>query len=532
MLVGRLAIIGGLSVLGIAVMGSRAVSLAYGLVGATAVASTAAVLASSRSTRIWKRTPAGLAVLDSLLLGVIVHFGGGLDGPLAVFFFVHALYAGYMLGARGGLYLALIDIAVLSASGILNVNGLNPAEGSKMVRYLAAAPQELTYRYIVLRLTLHACLLITAGLVSGYLSDTLRRESGRLREALDALLESNARSRDILESLVDGVLAMGADGEPLSANSAARRMLGLGERWQDDLAASPVRRLMTHHADSGGAGGNIDLVLGDRILECRTGGFDRGPSREPGVLLVMTDVTELRHLRSRLEERDKLAVIGRLSATMAHEIRNPLASISGAAQVIRSSGQEGGHLDRMVDLIVGQTRRASDIIEGYLELARGSRNQDEAEVRLDLLVDEAVDTARRSYATGTALKVRSLSEAVVRGRESRLSQLAGNLIRNSVEAVEHTEGGTVEVEVAVDTAGGSAVLRVCDNGPGMPADMLPRATEPFLTTREYGTGLGLYVVRRVAEEHNGSVSFRNIETGGLEVTVSIPLAGSIREAGA
>jgi two-component system sensor histidine kinase PilS (NtrC family) len=522
-LVGRLSVLGVLASLGIVFLGVEKVGLALGLTAAAAVVTTAltASIAGRRSI-----LPASLLpFFDSILLGVIVHYAGGVDGPFSIFFFIHALYAGNVLGVRGGFYCALLDTLILGVSGQLMIMHVGPVAGSQLLTFLTTSKSaDLTYSYLGLRVFLHACLLITSGLVSGYLTEKMRSQTGRLREALDALKTSNARSREILESLSDGILVFDSDFNPIRANSAAREMLGLGADWESGIRSTQIYPVLKRTGMAGNFPDFMDIVSGSRIFECRVGRFEQDGRDIPGVILVLTDVTELRNLRSQLAEREKLAVIGRLSATMAHEIRNPLASISGAAQVIRSGCEEPVR-ERMSDLIVGQARRASDIIEGYLELARGSRPEADEEVHLEHVVYEAAETARNTYAAGIEVRTGPVPEAIVRGRERRLLQLLGNLLRNAAEALEEVPGGAVEISLVPDRSSGFARLAISDNGPGIPGEVLARATEPFYSTREYGTGLGLYVVRRVVDEHGGELHLRNRPEGGLEVTVLLPLAG-------
>ncbi|NLP04630.1 PAS domain-containing protein [Candidatus Fermentibacteria bacterium] len=527
MLVGRLVILGGLSAFGIAVLGAARINLAYGMTGAGAVVSTTAFAAWYRARPVSRLLPAAMIVFDSLLLGAIVHFAGGLDGPFAALFILHALYAGNVAGTRGGFYVALLDTFVLAASGFTAIVSGMPAGGTELLEFLGqGVPIELSTRYVFLRVLLHACLLIPAGLASGYFSETLGRESGRLKEALDALRTSTARSRDILRNLSDGILLIDGDGTPLSLNPSARRMLGLGSDWQEAVRSTEIYRILRNRNPAEGFPDRIDVVADDRIIECKLGEFEPGSPVESGaVLAVLTDVTELRTLRSRLEEREKLAVFGRLSATMAHEIRNPLASISGAAQVLRSGAFDRSRFDSLVDLIVVQSKRTSDIIEGYLELARGSTRDDTGDLRLDLVLSEVIDSARRGFAGGATIGAGPFPEVVVTGREHRLSQMFGNVIRNACEALEGTPNPEVSVHLDVDRLSRRAVVTVADNGPGVPEGILSMVTEPFFTTKEYGTGLGLYVARRVLEEHSGSMALRNRVAGGLEVEIVLPLAG-------
>ena len=421
--------------------------------------------------------------------------------------------------------MAVLDTLILSASGMLTLAGRGPVDGSAMIARLGLeASADLSGQYIALRVFLHALLLLSIGIVSGYLTELLKKQSGRLQDVLEAVRANRAGSRDILENLADGILVLDASGEPIGVNPALRGMLSLGDGWEHGVRKTQLYRLLAGYQRAGAFPDNIDLVTDDKILECRMGVFHDSYSEKPGAMAVLSDVTELRNLRSRLEEREKLAVVGRLSATMAHEIRNPLASISGAAQVIRSGDMDRQGEDRMLIMIIDQARRASDIIEGYLEVARGGRMREETELRLDMLLRGVVEGARNSYASSITVAMDALPEVTIRGKEQRLVQIFDNLLRNAAEALDSVENGRVDVGLSCEADRVRVTLR--DNGPGMPPDALARASEPFFTTKEFGTGLGLYVARRVAEEHDGSISIEAPEGGGLVVNVDLPVTGA------
>ena len=521
----RLAVLGSLCAFGIAVLGSSQVRAAY-LVATAILLGNSILYSILYSRKPESRLPAWLLCgLDALVIGVIVHFAGGIDGPFAMVFLLHALLAGYLLGIRGGSWMAVLDTLILSSSGMLTLSGRGPADGSAVIARLGLdASADLSGQYIALRVFLHALLLLSAGLVSGYLTELLRRQSGRLQDALETLRANRAGSRDILENLADGILVLDSGSHPLGANGSLRRMLSLGEDWEPEVRQTQLYRLLAGYQKAGAFPDNIDLVTDDKILECRMGVFNDSYGEEPGAMAVLSDVTEIRNLQSKLEEREKLAVVGRLSATMAHEIRNPLASISGAAQVIRTGGLDEAGEARMIEMIIDQSRRASDIIEGYLEVARSGKAREESEIRLDMLIRGVVEGARNSYARNVEIRLHPMPETTIRGRDQRLLQVFDNLLRNSAEALDSRTDGWIEVELV--HRGDRVKVTIRDNGPGMPPDTLAHASEPFFTTKEFGTGLGLYVARRVAEEHGGSISFSALEGGGLCVTVDLPETGA------
>ena len=526
---GRLILFGSLSVAGIFVLGTEGVLIAYAVVGMTVVAYTPVSL-------FWmRRRPASdlpvwtILLLDCLLMGVIIHLAGGVDGPLAVVMMLLPLTGGLLLGQRGGLGVAFAATAALLSSAYLEVVGIQVQFGSPLIAALRTEGElMLTIRYVGLRTFVLACLLVAAGVVSGYLSETLRRESGRVQNVLKALRETEARADEILGSMSDGVIVVDSAGNPLRANRSALELLGLGDRWRSDLPTSPVYSLLTDYLDTGSFPEALDVFVRDRILECRISGFRKGGDEPSGAIAVVSDVTELRHLRADLEEKEKMAVLGRLSATMAHEIRNPLASISGSVQLLRSKTLPPDGEERLMNLVVRESVRISDVLESYLELARPARAGEFESIELASLLEEVVELARRgSNGVGVEFEVNAGDEPVIEGSRARLSQLFGNIVRNAIQATEGVRRGRVVVNVSSckdSDVGSAATVEVRDNGCGVGPDILMRMTDPFVTTKDSGTGLGLFVARKVAEDHGGSISFESEEGSGTIVLVTLPVS--------
>ncbi|MBN1433111.1 PAS domain-containing protein [Candidatus Fermentibacterales bacterium] len=533
--VGRLIIIGSLCVAGMFVLGTENVLVTYAIVGLVAVLYTPfSLLWMNR--RPDSRAPVWtILLLDSLLLGVIVHLAGGVDGPMAVSMALPPLAAGLLLGQRGGLGVALECIVILTGSAWLEVNGIQVRFGSPLMAALRNKGEVLlTIRYAGLRTFVHACLLTSAGLISGYLSETLRKQAGRLQVVLDALRESQATADEILNSMTDGVVVVDTAGRPIRVNPAARLCLGLtGEDWKAGLRTSPVQGLLTDFLEKGSGPEQSDLSVGGRVLECRVSGFRNEQGDFSGAVAVFSDVTEVRSLRADLEEKEKMAVLGRLSATMAHEIRNPLASISGSIQLLRSKPLEAGGEERLMSLIVRESGRVSEILEGYLELARPARAFSRERIDLVALLEEALDLARRSMDDGgVELVLEAGARPVMEGSRARLTQVFGNLIRNAIEATEQRPDGRVVVRVGTEQYPGSgcdAVVRVVDNGCGIDPERLETIMDPFISSKDSGTGLGLYIARRAAEDHGGAISFESSPGRGTTVTVRLPLSHASKD---
>jgi two-component system sensor histidine kinase PilS (NtrC family) len=522
--VGRLAVLGTLSISGAFFLEQKGAGTEYVTAGLLAVLTTIFSLAFIHR-RPGSRFPYWfLAISDGFILGLMVHYGGGINGPFVIVFYFHVLAAGLLLGTRAGVIAAGLDIFILLASGLLVTSGHLIPSGSALLNVLIVSGQKtLTFEFILLRVCIEAALLLTIGLVSGYLSESLSKETGKLKMVLQNLADARARSRWIIESLSDGVVVVDNDGRPISINSAALSLLGISENWETGLAETRIASCLSSYLQDEQFPQTIEIVLGERVVECRLGRFMDGSGVPSGALAVLTDVTEARNLRGALEERDRLSFIGRLSATMAHEIRNPLASVSGAAQMLSRGGLDVTKTERMTSLIVRQSRRISELIEGYLELSRESRDYEMGAVHLADVLEDVIENIVHGIGREVDIEFEADDPCAVNGNAGRLNQLATNLIRNAIEAVSGREDGSVNVTVSRSEDGVSAELVVTDNGPGIPIELADRIWSPFFTTRQEGTGLGLYVSRKIAEDHRGSIGIERPADGGTRMVFTLPL---------
>ena len=241
-----------------------------------------------------------------------------------------------------------------------------------------------------------------------------------------------------------------------------------------------------------------------------------------GAICLLSDLTELAALQRQIQVKESLAALGELSAGIAHEFKNALATISGYAQMILSESQ--GDIAENSQRILDQTRAIAHVVTEFLKFARPMDLVNE-EVAMRPLVEriiEEVHDAIPRVEISTAGEFERLS-----GDEALLRQALLNLVRNAAEAVGGREsGGRVIVRGSVEATGGHAAQRisVSDNGPGIPASDLSKIFVPFYTTKANGTGLGLAIVQKIVVQHGGSVEARNQAEGGAEVIVWLPLS--------
>jgi signal transduction histidine kinase len=231
---------------------------------------------------------------------------------------------------------------------------------------------------------------------------------------------------------------------------------------------------------------------------------------------------EVRALETRMEQGERLAVVGNMAAAVAHELRNPLNAVSMGMQRLRAEFEPAPREEyvRMVDLVLGEVRRLNTIVEEFLSLARPMPLKHEPVV-VTALVEEVLALVE-PQARGTGITVRreiSPGLPVVQADRDRIKQVLLNLALNAIQAM--PSGGTLTLSAAA--AGGRLTVAATDTGSGIAADLLPRIFEPYLTTKAEGLGLGLAIARRIVEAHGGGISAASDPGRSTTVRFWLPL---------
>jgi signal transduction histidine kinase len=255
----------------------------------------------------------------------------------------------------------------------------------------------------------------------------------------------------------------------------------------------------------------------------------RGEGKINGAICLLTDLTELAALQQQVQLKENLAALGELSAGIAHEFKNALATISGYAQLIRAETAEGEARDYAQN-ILDQTRNITHVVTEFLKYARPLHISTET-VGLQGVVEKVVAEV------GEAMpQIRIRHEGPfgnVPGDEGLLRQALLNLARNAAEAcVGAANGGRVLLRGESVRGNDASFQRITvfDNGPGIPQNVREKLFHPFFTTKAKGTGLGLAVVQKIVVQHGGQVRARNRPEGGAAFIVTLPLSTGVPEA--
>jgi two-component system sensor histidine kinase PilS (NtrC family) len=263
----------------------------------------------------------------------------------------------------------------------------------------------------------------------------------------------------------------------------------------------------------------VDTPRGPRILGLSVGPLEG--SLEAARLVIFQDLTALRRTEDELRRADRLAALGTLAAQLAHEIRNPLASMRGSAQMLAQDARGEAGTERLTAILLRESDRLSRLVEDFLRFARPPPPQLQS-VALEALVSETVEMLRADP-LGRGVQV-ALELTPVRARvdPDQFRQVLLNLLRNAFQAA--GAGGRVRVALEVEGEEGTPRLRIWDSAGAIPEEHLGRIFEPFFTTRSGGTGLGLSSAHSIVRAHGGRIQVSSAPRMGTEFVVALPPA--------
>jgi signal transduction histidine kinase len=343
--------------------------------------------------------------------------------------------------------------------------------------------------------------------------------------------ETERLSEAVTSNMPSGLLLVNSSGLISSANPAAEAAL--------EIRSLPFRRYTEVFGPGSRVARMIEGCLSEGITFRREEIEYTTPSRElrqlgvtispitnkpgevSGALCLLSDLTELAGLQKQIQMKESLAALGELSAGIAHEFKNALATISGYAQMIRSESEKGDVWEN-ADRILHQTRAITHVVTEFLKFARPLSLAAE-DVQLASMVERLATEIRDAHPDVSVTVEGEFTE--ISGDEALLRQALLNLVRNAAEAAAgQTFGGRVALHGSVEhvPSGPAQRISITDNGPGISSESLPKIFVPFYTTKAQGTGLGLAIVQKIVVQHGGSVEARNLSEGGAEFIVWLP----------
>lgn len=386
-------------------------------------------------------------------------------------------------------------------------------------------------------------LFATVALITGWLGDRV----GRTWHALGAVQSELARLKldtgDILANISTGVLTI-TDGDRLAyLNPAGERLLGLRrDQWEgapvldavDEVApglASAVRTTMTSLSPMSRVKTTVKRGTSEIVLGISTALLETREDEEPSVTVIFQDISDLERVDVLDRRNERLEAIAELSASLAHEIKNPLASIRSAVEQLDNASVPADDRKLLQRLVLSESDRLSRLLTEFLDFSV-MRLSGKAGVDFTEVINHAITLVKQhpDYASGGEIEGEQVEEGVLLpGDSDFLHRLAFNLILNAVQFSGPDGSVTISVEDHVDHSKARAAnilnpvcFSVQDTGPGISAEEVERIFDPFYTTREGGSGLGLAVVHRAVLAHDGAIFVEDAPGGGAKFVVFLP----------
>ena len=452
------------------------------------------------------RLQATLQVLtDLVLVSLVVHETGGWDSSLNFLYPLVIIVASVLLPRVWAYLVAALAFILYGTVLDLNYYGI--------VRSYCTTHPGLKALQAIIFVNLFAFLAVSY--LAGLLAAKLRQARVQLKDASGALENLQVLHENIIQSISSGLITTGLDGRITLVNSAAQKLL---DRAPDQLLGTPVTKLFMDPlptVESQEAHGEVRFEVNSdnanifrktfRVRVARLNLPERG---ELGYVYVLDDLTQIRRLEREVRMQDRLAAVGRLAAAIAHEIRNPLTSIAGSVSMLSAIPEMNQEHRQLLGIVTRESQRLNAIITDFLAYSRGKQYHFDKVDLVRLLEDTLTLVGHRMTAENTGIVVKSsfsVGEAWAVADGDRLKQVFWNFSENAVRAMR--EGGTLKV--AIESVGDDWQISFADTGSGMTPQQREKIFEPFQSSFEGGTGLGLAVVYQIVQAHEGKVWARS-----------------------
>jgi len=482
-------------------------------------------------TRKLRRALAYAQILgDLLIITGIVFYTGGIESNFSSLYFISIIAASIILFRRGGVVAASAG-SILYGSLIqsLYLGMLTPYPVGGAPSPVSMPPQVVSYTIFF-----NVFGFYTVALLTSYLSEALRLAGRQLEETSDFLADLQAFNQTIIDSITSGLMTTDFDGRINFFNSAASSIFS---RSPSAAVGTYVNDLLSETEDflvrlrSGLADGKRFLRLEGTYRDGKGDEIYLGMSvsyllyegeTKSGFLFAFQDLTEIRRLEREIRLKENLATMGEMAAGMAHEIRNPLASISGSVQVLKEAESLSDDQKRLMDIIVRESERLSNTLNEFLAYARPPRFE-LGQLDLRRILEET------AALLGHSAEVLPEHEIVVDIPESpvpvvadpnQMKQITWNLSRNALQAMPN--GGRLVMSLT-SNGDGEVEMAFSDDGIGMTDGEMHEVFAPFSGSFERGSGLGLAIVYRIVKDYNGMIQVDSVASKGTRVSVHFPL---------
>jgi len=470
--------------------------------------------------------------IDAVLVTALVHYTGGIDSVFAFVYIFPILAAAICLSRRSSLLLAGTSSILYGVLINIQLHQLMERAEFHSIMGIARDPG-----YALFQTFVNAIAFFVVALLGSHLAERLKETGRELEERRIDLRYLQSLHRDIVANIPSGVMTLDLDGRIVSFNPTAQKILGLaaeeiqGKSWRD----TPFQEIMLLEVFFSSPTPSFEALSQELEVRRHDGhsvliGISLTPLKDSdgellGLVGIFQDLTERRQIEARLRQADRLAAVGQLAAGLAHEVRNPLAAISGSIQLMKEEGSAAPPY--LLDIVLRETDRLKLVTGQFLDFAY-PRQAPETQCDLVAVLEETVLLLekRSDVASSVDVSFQGVPEPVVVAADpDQLKQVLWNLSLNAIQAM--PGGGRLTFDVRRHVSGNGAAwaaVELTDTGRGISPGELDRIFDPFYTTKPGGTGLGLAIARKIIDNLGGRIEVVSREGDGTTFKVYLKQA--------
>jgi two-component system sensor histidine kinase PilS (NtrC family) len=468
------------------------------------------------------------SIWDVLFVTVLLLFTGGIASPYSFLYLLSIMNAGVLLGRREAFYTASLCGILYGAIVDFQYFGMLESIG-----LLQADARQFGSSHLFYAIFLNLMGFLLTAFTTGLLAERARESEAALREKVINLEELAQLNTMIVSNIETGLITTNTSGNIRVYNPYAESLTGISQVDAYDAHIGSIFPGLSQLNQT-----VVDTISDEFTYTTHDGlqmifGYSAVPFMDShgapaGTIINFRDMTAIRRMEEALNRADRMAALGELSARMAHEIRNPLAAMSGSVQVLAEQCMLADSDRKLLAIVVRESDRLNKLITEFLAYARPTSPH---KVSLDLkaLIDDISLLLSADSRFNSIQVVNQISPSMtIQADSGQIRQVMINLFRNAADAM--PGGGRIEIESRFLLSGADGfrkapvvVITVSDTGTGIDSDTATHLFEPFWTTKSDGTGLGLAISYRIIEAHGGAISVDSPSIGGSRFTILLPV---------
>ncbi len=447
--------------------------------------------------------------MDIFIITFLILITGGIESWFSFLLLLNVIGAGIILGKNSVFIIAAISSVVFGVVIEFQYYEMIP------VRY----NQSLRFEDFFYHIFANVAALLLIAYLSRYLIVRVEKTSKKLEKTESDLRNLHSFHKDVIENIASGLFSTDTNGVIKLYNRSAEWITGMKREHAIGKNYREIFRFMRNPLKKGRFKGSIPVSSKRKIIGLSISEHRDNSNQMKGYVGTFQDLTRITKMEKDIKEKEKLAAIGELSANIAHEIRNPLASLKSSIEMLKENNVHEKKSRRLMDIALHEMDRLNNIITDFLIYSNPTAANFK-EVSLNGILRETIEMLKRSISDNgdVALGCECKDDIVIQADEDKLKQVFWNLGLNAIQSL--NDGG--EIVVSVNRMHDSVKILFHDSGAGIEQGNLKKIFYPFFTTKTNGTGLGLAMVYRIVNEHSGKIKVQSTVGKGSAFEIILP----------